>query len=231
MGKIRDSGFRNLYHIDPKQYLKNIIDYWNSLKEDSWDEIKNAKTNIEIIQLQEKAKTIITNYPDLEYKFVANHYIDAIVDYTGVNFDIDITDRDSQELSGIKPIRLKNRTEYLFVDAVKPLYLKIAGISPVDKWIGLVNHWNSYKKSPRAEGVRMALLILQGQAKIFKDQYTDFYREVQLLFNLNSVQKECLEYANYQPKYKYPKNFPLPLEVHTLKLFKEDIINPNNNED
>jgi len=79
--------------------------------------------------------------------------------------------------------------------------------------------------------VRMALLILQGQAKIFKDQYTDFYREVQLLFNLNSVQKECLEYANYQPKYKYPKNFPLPLEVHTLKLFKEDIINPNNNED
>lgn len=133
MGKIRESGFRNLYSIDPQQYLFNIIEYWNTLEEDDWDEIKNTRIQIEIVHLRELARKIITNNPNTEYKFIASHYIDEIVNYTGVTFDLDITDRESQERSGIKPIRLKNRTEYLFIDAVKPLYLKIAGIAPPKK--------------------------------------------------------------------------------------------------
>lgn len=100
------------------------------------------------------------------------------------------------------------------------LTCRIKGATPVEKWINLVNKWNSYHyRRFNDEAIHHGLLILRGEAKNLKNQYPELYLEACYLFTLSDTQRECLEYGEYKFLHDFPPNLPMPLEVCGMKLF------------
>lgn len=108
---------------------------------------------------------------------------------------------------------------------MKPIKMRTAGATPVEKWINIVKKWNSCDMMDDAnilshEYICQRMLICMTEARELVNQYPEMKKDVKAFDELDHFQIECLKYSNYF-YFEYPSDMIQPIVIGSYKLLPD----------
>lgn len=100
----------------------------------------------------------------------------------------------------------------------RPFKVRTEGATPVQKWINLVNKWNSCAAQPDNPYSRARMIFTKAEVNDLLAAYPLLKETILLINELDTYQIEALQYADYPMMEDFPTNCPKPVIIEGFTL-------------
>jgi hypothetical protein len=100
----------------------------------------------------------------------------------------------------------------------KPLKLRTSGATPIEKWINLVNKWNTCTDDYNNPYSIQRMLFTKAEVNDLVIQYPLLADDLRFYNSLTPEQMDFVVYSEYKFNFDIPSNMPRPAVIAGYKL-------------